>query len=248
MLQSLTNPDIWIALFKIAAINVLLSGDNAIVIALACRSLPLKQQKRAFAIGAAGIVVLMTALTAFAAYLLTLPYLEIIGSVLLLWIAVKLLEPADEGGDEESEIEQSAHFWGAVKTIVVADIVMSFDNVLGMAGAARGHLGMLFVGMVITIPLVLFGSAMIMKLMQRIPIFITLGAGLLGWVAGEMAVADPAIGHSIEANGAHLGYIVPMLGAASVLIAGRLRARKQAVEKPDAQAEPSSPPARDLAS
>ena len=235
MLQSLMNPDIWVALVEIAVINVLLSGDNAIVIALACRSLPLKQQKQAFVIGAAGIVVLMTALTAFAAYLLTLPYIEIIGSLLLLWIAVKLLAPSDE----ENEIESSSSFWGAVKTIVIADIVMSLDNVLGMAGAARGHLGMLFIGMVITIPLILFGSAMIMKLMQRLPIFITLGAGLLGWVAGEMAVADPGLKHSIEAHAAYLDYLVPILGAVSVLVAGRLLARKRGEEELEAEGEPA---------
>ena len=244
MLESLTNPDIWVALFEIAVINVLLSGDNAIVIALACRSLPAKQQKLAFMIGAAGIAVLMTALTAFAAYLLSLPYLEIIGSVLLLWIAVKLLVPSDEDDD----VVESSSFWGAVKTIIIADIVMSLDNVLGMAGAARGHLGMLFVGMVITIPLILFGSAIIMKLMERFPVFITLGAGLLGWVAGEMAVADPALKGSIETNARYLEYFVPVLGAASVVIVGKLLAHRRGSGASNAATEsPVAAPARDLA-
>ena len=223
MVESLARPEIWVALFQIAVINILLSGDNAVVIALACRSLPAKQARNAFIIGAAGIVVLMTILTACAAYLLSLPYIEMIGSVLLLWIGVKLLAP----GDEEAEVGASDHFWGAVKTIIVADIVMSLDNVLGMAGAARGHLGMLFVGMVITIPIILFGSALIMKLMERFPVFIKLGAGLLGWVAGEMAIADPAFKGVIEAHAHYMDYVAPVIGAASVVVIGTLLARRR---------------------
>ncbi len=225
MLQLLTQPDIWIALFQICVINILLSGDNAVVIALACRDLPQKQQKLAFGIGAIGIIVLMTALTAIAAYLMSLPYLELVGSVLLLWIGIKLLAPGEEEGGDDSK---AAHgFWEAVKIIIIADIVMSLDNVLGMAGAAKGHLGMLFVGMVITIPLVLFGSAMIMKLMERFPIFITLGAGLLGWVAGEMVISDPAFKGAIEHNAHFLEWVAPIVGAAIVVGGGRLLAHRQ---------------------
>src|SRR5512146_2695237 len=154
MLETLTSPDTWTALFKIAVINVVLSGDNAVVIALACRSLPPRQQKSAFILGTGGIVVLMTALTACAALLMTLPYIQIVGSLLLLWIGIKLLLPEDEEGD----VKESGNFWDAVRTIIIADIVMSMDNVLGMAGAARGHLGMLFLGLLITMPLILFGS------------------------------------------------------------------------------------------
>lgn len=225
MLEVLKNPDIWIALFQISVINVLLSGDNAVVIALACRSLPPRQQRHAFIVGTVGIVVFLTALTAFAAYLLALPYLEIAGSVLLLWIGIKLLSPADEeGGGIEGN---SGTFWAAVKTIIIADIVMSLDNVLGMAGAAKGHLGMLFVGLVITIPLILFGSAMIMKLMERFPIFVTLGAGLLGWVAGEMAIADPSVSGFVEANQQLYDVGVPAIGALAVVVVGKSLAKKQ---------------------
>ncbi len=227
MLEMLTSPEIWVALFQICVINVLLSGDNAVVIALACRNLPGKQQKQAFAIGAVGVIVLMTALTAFAAYLMSLPYLEVIGSLLLLWIGIKLLVPGDE---EDGDGKVSSGFWDAVKTIIIADIVMSLDNVLGMAGAAKGHLGMLFVGMVITIPLILFGSALIMKLMERFPVFITFGAGLLGWVAGEMAIADPALKGTIEARAHFLDFVAPVLGAAAVVIAGRVLAHRRAAE------------------
>ncbi|HYL89298.1 MAG TPA: TerC family protein [Burkholderiales bacterium] len=224
----LTSPEIWVALFQICVINILLSGDNAVVIALACRNLPAKQQKQAFAIGAIGVIVLMTALTAFAAYLMSLPYLEVIGAALLIWIGIKLLAPGDE---EEGESKVSASFWDAVKTIIIADIVMSLDNVLGMAGAAKGHLGMLFLGMVITIPLILFGSALIMKLMERFPIFITFGAGLLGWVAGEMAIADPAFKDAIASNAHVLDFVAPVLGAAAVIIAGRMLAHRQAADE-----------------
>jgi YjbE family integral membrane protein len=230
VLESLSSPEIWVALFQICVINILLSGDNAVVIALACRNLPLKQQKQAFAIGAIGVIVLMTVLTAAAAYLMSLPYLEVIGSVLLIWIGIKLLAPGDaDAGDGK----QSTSFWDAVKIIIIADIVMSLDNVLGMAGAAKGHLGMLFIGMVITIPLILFGSALIMKLMERFPIFITFGAGLLGWVAGEMAIADPAFKDAIETHAHYMDFVAPVLGAAAVVIVGRVLAKRQAAAAGD---------------
>jgi len=224
MIEALTNPETWWALFQISVINILLSGDNAVVIALACRALPPKQAKLAFGVGAVGVIVLMTGLTAAAAYLLTLPYLEVIGSVLLLWIGVKLLIAEDEA----DEVEGSSNFWEAVKIIIIADMVMSLDNVLGMAGAAKGHLWMLFVGLVITIPLILFCSAMIMKVMDRFPIFITLGAGLLGYVAGEMAVADPSIKGYIETNAHYLDIFVPVAGAFFVVIAGKLIEKRRA--------------------
>ena len=220
MIESLTNPETWWALFQISVINILLSGDNAVVIALACRSLPPKQAKVAFGVGA----VLMTGLTAAAAYLLTLPYLELIGSVLLLWIGVKLLVAEDEA----DEVEGSSNFWEAVKIIIIADMVMSLDNVLGMAGAAKGHLWMLFVGLVITIPLILFCSALIMKVMDRFPVFITLGAGLLGYVAGEMAISDPAIKGFIEANASYLEYAVPVAGALFVVVTGKMIEKRHA--------------------
>jgi len=236
-IAALSHADTWIALFQICVINILLSGDNAVVIALACRDLPAKQQKQAFAIGAAGVVVLMTVLTAAAAYLLTISYLEIIGSVLLLWIGIKLLSEESE----EGEVKGAADFWSAVRTIIIADIVMSLDNVLGMAGAAKGHLGMLFVGMVITIPLILFGSALIMKLMNRFPIFITFGAGLLGWVAGEMAIADPAIEPMVTARAHFLEYVAPVAGAAIVVLVGRSLAKRHGQAATDAAATTAAP-------
>ena len=236
--QDVSHAPFWIGVIQIIGVNVILSGDNAVVIALACRNLPLRQQKQAFAIGAVGVIVLMTALTAFAAYLMSLPYLEMIGAVLLVWIGIKLLAPGDA---DEGEGKVSSSFWDAVKTIIIADIVMSLDNVLGMAGAAKGHLGMLFLGMVITIPLILFGSALIMKLMERFPVFITFGAGLLGWVAGEMAIADPAIKGAVEAHAHFMEFGAPLIGAAAVVIAGRLLAHRRAAT--EAAPEPEVPPA-----
>jgi len=223
MLAALSDPETWTALFKIAVINVVLSGDNAVVIALACRSLPPRQQRNAFLVGTGGIVVLMTVLTAFAALLMTLPYIQIIGSVLLLWIGVKLLLPEDEDGN----VKDSNNFWEAVKTIVIADIVMSLDNVLGMAGAAKGHLGMLFIGLLITMPLILFGSAMLMRLMERFPFVVTVGSGLLGYVAGDMAVADLAVKDYVEAHVPMLDMIAPIVGALFVVIAGNMIARQR---------------------
>ena len=224
MLALLYNPDTWTALLKIAVINVVLSGDNAVVIALACRSLPPKQQRNAFIVGTAGIVVLMTALTSFAAMLMNLPYIQLVGSVLLLWIGIKLLLPEDAQGN----VDDTSNFWVAVKTIIVADMVMSVDNVLGMAGAAHGHYGMLFFGLVITMPLILFGSAMLMRLMERFPIVITIGAGLLGYVAGDMAVGDHAVRGWVEAHAPSLDIIAPVAGALVVIVAGRLLASKKA--------------------
>lgn len=225
MIAALSNPEMWTALLKIAVINVVLSGDNAVVIALACRSLPPKQQKAAFIVGTAGIVVLMTLLTVFAAYLMTIKYLQIVGSLMLLWIGVKLLVPEEE----EDGVEHSGNFWDAVKTIIIADIVMSLDNVLGMAGAAQGHYGMLFLGLVITMPLILFGSALLMKLMERIPAFVTIGAGLIGYVAGEMVISDLATKNYVETNLAFLDkdFVAAIAGALIVVVAGKLLARRR---------------------
>jgi YjbE family integral membrane protein len=215
VVENMSNLDAWIALLKIGGINVLLSGDNAFVIALACRNLSPRDQKTAFLIGAGGIVVLMTALTTMAAYLLSLPYFRLVGSMLLLWIGVKLLVAEDEGCD----VKTGGNFWEAVKIIIVADIVMSPDNVLGMAAAAKGHLGMLFVGLLITIPLVIFGAATIMRLMKQFPMVIILGAALLGFVAGDMAASDPVVKPFFDQY-YYWGLAIQILGALFVVIVG----------------------------
>lgn len=238
MYETLTNPDMWTALVKIAVINVVLSGDNAVVIALACRSLPPKQQRNAFIVGTGGIVVLMTVLTVFAAWLMTIPYIQLVGSVLLLWIGIKLLLPEDDDGD----LESSSNFWEAVKTVIIADIIMSLDNVLGMAGAAKGHYAMLFLGLLITMPLILFGSAMLMKLMERFPVFVTIGAALIGYVAGDMVVGDRSLKDYVEANLAFLDkyYIAGAAGALIVLIGGKVLGRRKEGKTAAIAEEPAS--------
>ena len=232
MVELFTNPDTWWALLQICIINVVLSGDNAVVIALACRSLPPKQARMAFIVGAVGIIVLMTGLTAAASYLLDIPYVAFIGSLLLIWIAIKLLVPEDE----DEDLEGGSHFWEAVKIIIIADIVMSLDNVLGMAAVAKGHTWMLFIGMLITIPLILCGSALIMRLMDRFPVVITFGAALLGYVAGEMIVDDPGISPFLEANLPNANILLPLFGAIFVIAAGKvIEARHKARALPEAE-------------
>jgi YjbE family integral membrane protein len=213
----LSQTDFWIALSQIILINIVLSGDNAVVIALACRALPPQQQKKAILFGSVGAILLRIVLTFFAVYLLELPYLKLVGAALLLWIGVGLLKGE---GDEESGHEGHSNLAAAIKTIVIADLVMSLDNVIGVAAAAKGNVPLLVFGLVISIPLIIFGSTLILKLMQRLPIIITFGAGLLGWVAGEMAVKDPSIVHWA---GSHhtLHTVAPIVGAALVIAVGK---------------------------
>lgn len=218
----LSSPEFWIALSQIILINIVLSGDNAVVIALASRSLAPSQQKKAILFGSMGAIVLRVVLTFFAVYLLTLPYLKLAGAGLLLWIGIGLLK-GDEG---DPDLQSHSGLAAAIKTIVVADLVMSLDNVVGVAAAAKGNVTLLVLGLVISIPLIVFGSTMILKLMTRFPVIITLGAGLLGWVAGEMATTDPAIADWVAAN--HLHNVLPALGAVSVVAVGKwLTSRQQ---------------------
>ena len=208
-----------VALVQIMLINVVLSGDNAVVIALACRRLSPEHQKKAFIWGSVGVVVLMVLLTACVVFLLSLPYLEVIGSLLLLWIGIKLLVAEDSA--EDGKVEQKATLMAAIRTIIIADIIMSLDNVLAMAGAAKGHMWMLIAGLVVTVPIILFGSALLMKLMERFPIFVMIGAALIGWVAGEMVISDPAIKDWIDANMHSLHTISPIACAVMVIALGK---------------------------
>ena len=219
----LSSPEFWIALSQIILINIVLSGDNAVVIAMASRSLPPAQQKKAILFGSVGAVVLRVVLTFFAVYLLTLPYLKLVGAALLLWIGIGLMK----GEDDEEDLAGHSSLAAAIKTIVIADLVMSLDNVIGVAAAAKGNVALLVFGLVISIPLIIFGSTLILKLMGRFPVIITLGAGLLGWVAGEMAITDPAIA-DWAANQHALHNAVPALGAVTVVALGKwLTSRQQ---------------------
>jgi len=231
----LSDPTFWIALSQIILINIVLSGDNAVVIALACRSLPPQQQKKAIIFGSVGAIVLRVILTFFAVYLLTLPYLKLVGAALLLWIGVGLLK----GEDDEEDIEGNAGLIAAIKTIVVADLVMSLDNVIGVAAAAKGDLLLLVLGLVISIPLIIFGSTIILKLMNRFPIIITAGAALLGWVAGEMAVGDPAIKAALD-HVHWLHTVAPIAGAVIVVAVGKWLASRAADEESKAADQPAA--------
>jgi YjbE family integral membrane protein len=189
MFEQFATQVFWIGLLKIIGVNIILSGDNAVVIALAARSLPAKQQKAAVIWGSGAAVVMRIVLTVFAVALLTLPWLKLVGSLLLFWIGVKLLIPEED----EASIDASDNLIAAIKTILIADLVMSIDNVIAVAAAAQGSLTLLILGLAISIPLVIFGSTLLLHLMERWPVIITIGGGLLGFVAGEMLVTDPAL-------------------------------------------------------
>ena len=219
----------WVGLWQIILVNIVLSGDNAVVIALAARSLPPHQQNKAVMWGAGAAVAMRIVLTIIAVELLRWPWLKLIGAVLLLWIAVKLLLPED-GGSEG--VDSSDNLWAAIKTILIADLVMSLDNVIAVAAAAKGSITLLVLGLAISIPLVIFGATMLMKLMDRWPIIITIGAALLGWVAGDMAVTDPVVKDWVDANAAWLHWAAPVAGAVFVVAAGKwLAARAEAGHK-----------------
>ena len=219
MLAELATEVFWIGLLKIIGVNIVLSGDNAVVIALAARSLPQKQQKQAIFWGAGAAVVLRIVLTVFAVALLALPWLKIIGSLLLFWIGIKLLIPEDE----DANINASEHLFTAIKTILIADLVMSLDNVIAVAAAAGGSMTLLILGLAISIPLVVFGATLLVHLMERYPAIITIGAGLIGWVAGEMLVTDPALEGWLTSLGVRFAEGKPYVGQLSLeLIVGAI--------------------------
>jgi YjbE family integral membrane protein len=222
--MSLSSPELWIALLQIIGVNVVLSGDNAVVIALAARGLPAQQQKRAVAWGSGAAVVMRIALTVVAVELLRLPYLKLAAAAMLLWIAVQLLMPE---GQSEGPQASAGSLASAIRTILLADLVMSVDNVIAVAAAAKGHTGLLVIGLAISIPLVVFASTLLLKLMARFPIIITLGAALLGWVAGDMLVTDPVDKPWVDAQAAFLHWGAPLAGAIGVVVVGKWLARRR---------------------
>src|SRR6266849_210339 len=189
-MEELLTSQFWLGLGAIIWVNIILSGDNAVVIALAARSLPAHQQTKAVIWGAGAAVVLRIVLTIVAVELLKLSYLKLLGGVLLFWIAVKVLVPEDDGGDG---VKASSNLLGAIKTILIADLVMSLDNVIAVAAVAKGSIVLLVLGLLISIPLVVFGATMLMKIMETYPVIITVGAALIGYVSGEMLVTDPVV-------------------------------------------------------
>jgi YjbE family integral membrane protein len=194
--SEMSEPAFWIAVGKIIWINILLSGDNALVIALACRGLRPRHRLWGMVLGAGAAVVLRIIFTGIVVTLMELPYLKLVGGLALLVIAAKLLVPDDEGGDE---VESASHLLAAVQIVVVADIVMSLDNVIAVAAAANGSVPLLILGLVISIPMIVAGAALIMALLARLPILVWAGAALLGWIAGEVIATDPGIHPKLNA-------------------------------------------------
>jgi YjbE family integral membrane protein len=239
MLEEVVSQAFWVGLAKIIGVNIILSGDNAVVIALAARSLPRKQQKLAIFWGAGAAIVLRILLTLFAVALLSLPWLKLVGSLLLFWIGIKLLIP-EEGDDD---IAASEHLLTAIKTILVADLVMSLDNVIAVAAAAQGSVVLLVLGLAISIPLVIFGATLLVKAMERFPVIITVGAGLIGWVAGEMLATEIAFKDWLSAagvnyagekpfvGGVNLEYLAGAVGVIVVVVVGKWLASRQKLER-----------------
>jgi YjbE family integral membrane protein len=230
MLGLLSDTQFWVGLGQIIFVNIVLSGDNAVVIALAARSLPERQRNQAVIWGSVFAIVLRVILTVVAVEMLKLPFLKIIGGALLFWIAVQLLVPEEDGGDKG--FDGQGNLIGAIRTILIADLVMSLDNVIAVAAAAKGSVLLLILGLAISIPLVIFGSTVIMRLMDRFPVIITLGAALLGFVSGEMLVTDPVPQPWIATHAHWLHEAVPIGGAVLVVAAGKWLAKRRAAAAP----------------
>jgi YjbE family integral membrane protein len=238
----------WVALGKIMWINILLSGDNALVIAMACRGLAPRQRFWGMFLGAGVAVLLRIIFTFIVVTLMSLPYLKLVGGLALLWIAAKLLVPEHE--DEEGGVDAAAHLWAAVRIVAIADIVMSLDNVIAVAAAANGSVPLLVLGLAISIPLIVAGAALIMALLTRLPILVWAGAALLGWIAGDVIATDPAIEPKLSAlfsgpvgtkldsilaainiaHGHSSEFVLAVLGVIVVLVAGGIW-RKRASQK-----------------
>ena len=235
-----------VAVLQIIAIDILLGGDNAVVIALACRKLPAAQRNKGIFWGVAGAIALRVVLIFFALQLLELPFLKLVGALLLLWIGIKLLQPED---DAHGNIEGATTLAGAIKTIVIADAVMSLDNVIAVAGAAKGDMALVVFGILISIPIIVWGSQFVLKLMDRFPLVITLGAGLLGWIGGGMLVTDVWVQPYVADYPRWLHYVTSVIGAAFVVGVGTVLARRHppAVQEPlvDLAQDPPATPSPD---
>ncbi|SFW19905.1 TerC family protein [Nitrosovibrio sp. Nv17] len=225
------DPQFWLAVLQIIAIDIVLGGDNAIVIALACRRLPEQQRNLGIFWGVFGAIGLRVVLIFFALSLLAIPFLKLVAALLLLWIGIKLLQPASDG--EGHEIDASTTLPGAIRTIIIADAVMSLDNVIAIAGAAKGSIGLVVLGLVVSVPIIVWGSKLVMRLMERFPVVIVMGAGLLGWIAGDMSVNDAVVRAWVATHAAFLDWLAPVCGALLVVVIGKwLGARTRTGSEP----------------
>jgi YjbE family integral membrane protein len=229
-MPDLASPLFWTAVLQIIAIDILLGGDNAVVIALACRKLPDAQRKKGIFWGVVGAIGLRVVMIFFALQLLAVPYLKIVGALLLFWIGVKLLQP--EHDDAHGEIAASTTLAAAIKTIIVADAVMSLDNVIAVAGAAHGSLTLVVFGIMVSIPIVVWGSKLVLTLMDRFPIVITGGGMLLGWIGGGMLLTDPATPKAFATAMPYASTACGMTGALIVLLLGKWLAARQSAKRP----------------
>jgi YjbE family integral membrane protein len=226
----------WGAVFQIIMIDILLGGDNAVVIALACRNLQPSQRIQGILWGTAGAIILRVVLIAFALVLLDIPFLKIVGSLLLLWIGIKLLIPENDSHDG---VQGASSVWSAVKTVIIADLVMSLDNVVAIAAAAENtqdshQLGYVIFGLLVSVPIIVWGSTLVLKLIDRFPVVITIGAGLLGWIAGGMLVTDIFIVDRFGATAAPVKIAAEVAGAILVVLLGKWFAgRKPAIKETD---------------
>ena len=219
--------DMAVIMLQIVAIDLLLGGDNAVVIAMACRKLPPQKRTKAIIIGTVGAILARVLLLAIALYLLSLPWLKIVGALLLLWIGIKLVR----NEEEESEVSSSGSLWRTAITITVADVIMSLDNVLAVAAAGKGHIALVALGVAISIPVIVAGSKLVLVLLTRFPAVVLLGGMLIGWIAGSMLVSDPTIRQLFPSAGEGTARLAGAVGALLVLFTGwRRRPRPQAKE------------------
>jgi YjbE family integral membrane protein len=226
MLEMMSEPGFWVSVAQIIAIDILLGGDNAVVIALACRGLPPAQRTQGILWGVVGAIALRILLIFFAVELLTLPFLKIVGGLLLLWIGTKLLLPQSDG---HGDVKASTTLLGAVRTVIIADAVMSIDNVVAVASAAHGHMALVVFGIAVSVPIIVWGSRLVLMLMDRFPVVITCGAALLGWIGGGMWVSDAGVEKQFGALPSTVHYISGAIGAIVVVVTGRwLASRAQA--------------------
>ncbi|HEY7905070.1 MAG TPA: TerC family protein [Casimicrobiaceae bacterium] len=223
-MSELAQPQFWVAAVEIVAVNILLSGDNAVVIALACRNLPPAQRRWGVFWGAFGAIALRVVLTVFALSLLALPWLKLVGGLLLLWIGVKLIAEEEVAGEA---VAGSDRLVSVVRTVVVADLVMSLDNVLGVAAAANGSVVLLTFGLLVSIPLVIAGSQLILKVIERYPVLVVAGGALLGYIAGEMFVREAVLAPWIDARGHWIHWGLPIACALLVVVVAKVMERRQ---------------------
>jgi YjbE family integral membrane protein len=228
-----TQPTFWLSVLQVIWINILLSGDNAVLIALACRGLPPRERLWGMVIGAGFASILLIVFTGIISMLMTLPYLKLVVAIALFWIAIKLLAP--QGHDQENTPEAVDDLWRAVRIVVIADIVMSLDNVIAVAAVAKGQYVLLAIGLAISIPMVIAGSAIILALLERFPILVWGGAAILGWVAGDILASDPIFESLFpDVSAEHLELAAEIIGALIVVTAGYVWRRRHHVSLEEA--------------